>query len=81
MVTEPIAQTSTSQPATWQPAQVPFDEPITDWRHRHLLDVDTLSKDEILRILSTASAMAEVLNRSVARTPALRGVTIFQPLL
>ena len=77
MVTEPMAQTSTSQPATWQAAQVPFDEPITDWRHRHLLDVDTLTKDEILRILSTASAMAEVLNRSVARTPALRGVTIF----
>jgi aspartate carbamoyltransferase catalytic subunit len=56
---------------------MPFDQPITDWRRRHLLDVDTLSKDEILRILSTASAMAEVLDRSVARTPALRGVTIF----
>ncbi len=84
MVTEQItqgAQTSTSQAAqagqTAQPVGVPFDEPITDWRHRHLLDVDTLSKDEILRILSTASAMAEVLDRSVARTPALRGVTIF----
>lgn len=84
MVTEQIAQvaqTPTSQTAqagqTAQLGGVPFDEPITDWRHRHLLDVDTLSKDEILRILSTASAMAEVLDRSVARTPALRGVTIF----
>ncbi len=81
MVTEQIAQvaqTPTSQTAqAGQPGGVPFDEPITDWRHRHLLDVDTLSKDEILRILSTASAMAEVLDRSVARTPALRGVTIF----
>ena len=60
-----------------QPSRAPFDEPVTDWRQRHLLDVDTLSKDEILRVLSTASAMAEVLDRSVARTPALRGVTIF----
>lgn len=55
----------------------PLDEPITNWQRRHLLDVDSLSKDEILRILSTANAMAEVLDRPVARTPALRGVTIF----
>ena len=72
MVTEPVAE-PLAAPAT----RVPFDEPITDWRHRHLLDVDTLSKEEILRVLSTANAMAEVLDRSVARTPALRGVTIF----
>ncbi len=55
----------------------PFYEPITDWSRRHLLDVDTFSRAEILRVLSTAEAMAEVLDRSVARTPALRGVTIF----
>ncbi len=58
-------------------SRLPFEEPISDWQQRHLLDVDTLSKDEILRILSTANAMAEVLDRPVARTPALRGVTIF----
>lgn len=75
MVTEPIAEPLA--PTTSPISRVPFDEPITDWRHRHLLDVDTLSKEEILRVLSTASAMAEVLDRSVARTPALRGVTIF----
>ncbi len=72
MVTEPIAE-----PLASPTSRVPFDEPITDWRHRHLLDVDKLSREEILRILSTASAMSEVLDRSVARTPALRGVTIF----
>ncbi len=59
------------------PERAPFDEPVTDWRQRHLLDVDSLTRDEILRILSTANAMAEVLERPVARTPALRGVTIF----
>ena len=57
--------------------RAPFDEPVPDWTRRHLLDVDTFSKDEILRVLSTADAMAEVLDRKVARTPALRGVTIF----
>ena len=82
MVTEPVTQSTPSSdpneservPTLERP---PFDEPVTDWQRRHLLDVDTFSKDEILRVLSTASAMAEVLDRSVARTPALRGVTIF----
>ena len=46
------------------------------WTRRHLLDVDALSRDEIERILDTAAAMAEVLERPVARTPALRGVTL-----
>ena len=64
------------QPPTAAP-NLPLDEPITDWRRRHLLDVDALSRDEILRILSTARAMSEVLERPIARTPALRGVTIF----
>ena len=72
MVSEPIVE-----PLAAPAGRVPFDEPITDWRHRHLLDVDTLTREEILRVLSTASAMAEVLDRSVARTPALRGVTVF----
>ncbi len=64
-------------PASRDGSRAPFDEPVADWRHRHLLDVDSFSKDEILRVLSMASAMAEVLERPVARTPALRGVTIF----
>ena len=36
-----------------------------------------LSRDEIEQVLDTAQAMAEVLERPVARTPALRGVTVF----
>lgn len=67
----PIAESDRS------PARAPFDDLASDWLLRHLLDVDTLSRDEILRILSTANAMAEVLERPVARTPALRGVTVF----
>ncbi len=46
------------------------------WRHRHLLDVDGLERSEIEQVLETARAMQEVLDRPVARTPALRGVTV-----
>ena len=47
------------------------------WSHAHLLDVDVLSRDDIVTVLDTAEAMEEVLQRRVARTPALRGVTVF----
>jgi len=49
----------------------------SSWAHAHLLDVDVLSRDDILTVLDTAAAMEEVLERRVARTPALRGVTVF----
>lgn len=83
MVTEHVADASASQSSTSNEERAdpavrpPLVEPVTDWRHHHLLDVDVLSKEEIMRVLSTANAMAEVLQRNVARTPALRGVTIF----
>ena len=47
------------------------------WRHRDLLDVDVWSREDIVTVLDTAEAMEEVLQRRVARTPALRGVTVF----
>ena len=49
---------------------------VAVWRSRHLLDVDSLSRAEIEEILTTAAAMREILERPVARTPALRGVTV-----
>ena len=49
---------------------------VAVWRSRHLLDVDSLSRAEIEEILATAAAMREILERPVARTPALRGVTV-----
>ena len=49
---------------------------VAVWRSRHLLDVDSLSRGEIEEILATAAAMREILERPVARTPALRGVTV-----
>jgi len=43
------------------------------WRHRHLLDVDDLSIDDIDLVMRTADAMREVLARPIAKVPALRG--------
>ena len=53
------------------------DRASPSWEHDHLLDVDTLSRGDIVTVLDTAEAMEEVLQRRVARTPALRGVTVF----
>lgn len=46
------------------------------WRHRHVLDTDDLSRDEIETVMSTTDAMAEVLSREVKRVPTLRGKTV-----
>jgi aspartate carbamoyltransferase catalytic subunit len=43
------------------------------WRHRHLLDVDGLSADDLDLVMRTADAMREVLARPIAKVPALRG--------
>ncbi len=51
--------------------------PQAGWAHRHLLDIDGLSRTDIGTVLDTAEAMEEVLRRRMARTPALRGVTVF----
>jgi len=43
------------------------------WRHRHLLDVDELSTEDIDLVMRTADAMREVLARPISKVPALRG--------
>jgi aspartate carbamoyltransferase catalytic subunit len=43
------------------------------WTHRHLLDVDGLSAEDIDLVMRTADAMREVLARPIAKVPALRG--------
>ena len=43
------------------------------WQHRHLLDVDSLSVDDIDLVMRTADAMREVLARPITKVPALRG--------
>lgn len=43
------------------------------WRHKHLLDLESLSADEIRFVLDTAEAFKEVSTRSIKKVPALRG--------
>ncbi len=46
------------------------------WRHRHVLDLDDFSREEIELVMDIADAMAEVLQREVKRVPTLRGKTV-----
>ena len=48
----------------------------SEWRHRHLLDVDVLTWPEIELVLRTADSMREILARPIAKVPALRGSTV-----
>jgi aspartate carbamoyltransferase catalytic subunit len=43
------------------------------WHHRHLLDVDGLTGDDLELVMRTTDAMREVLSRPIAKVPALRG--------
>ena len=43
------------------------------WPHRHLISLEELTAEEIVFILDTAEAFADVSTRSVKKVPALRG--------
>ncbi len=52
----------------------------TVWKHKHLLAINELSREEIMHVLDTAAGFQEVSTRSVKKVPALRGrvvVTMF----
>jgi aspartate carbamoyltransferase catalytic subunit len=46
------------------------------WDRRHLLDIESLSADEIVTVLDTARAFKSVGERSIKKVPALRGKTV-----
>lgn len=52
------------------------EERAPEWRHKDLLDTDTLSAEDIALVMETADAMAEIRTRPVARVATLRGVTV-----
>jgi aspartate carbamoyltransferase catalytic subunit len=57
--------------------QETFPPPSIDkWQHRHILDLDDFTKDEIELVFQIADAMAEILTREVKQVPTLRGKTI-----
>jgi aspartate carbamoyltransferase catalytic subunit len=68
---DPMAET---MPAIEVPVvDSPPDEQPVGWRHRHLLDVDVLSTADLELVMRTSDAMREVLDRPIAKVPALRG--------
>ena len=67
-----------SPPADETPVVVPSVDAAPEtqavaWRHRHLLDLDVVSWPEIELVMRTTDAMREVLQRPIAKVPALRG--------
>ena len=46
------------------------------WRHHHVLDLDDFAREEIETVLTLAESMREILDRRIARVPALRGYTV-----
>jgi len=47
-----------------------------EWKRKHLLGIEELSKEEIELILQTASSFKEVSFRDIKKVPALRGKTV-----
>ncbi|HEX5829186.1 MAG TPA: aspartate carbamoyltransferase catalytic subunit [Candidatus Limnocylindrales bacterium] len=80
-VDRPEAASSGSVPPSGiPPAAVPAvdapPETQVTWRHRHLLDVDGLTRPELELVMGTADAMREVLARPIPKVPALRGQAV-----
>lgn len=49
---------------------------MSEWIHKHLLDLQTVTRDDINLILETAKSFKEVGERKVKKVPALRGKTV-----
>jgi aspartate carbamoyltransferase catalytic subunit len=52
------------------------DMKIVSWRHKDLLGIEGLTKEEIELIIETTSNMKEILKRTIKKVPTLRGKTI-----
>jgi hypothetical protein len=46
------------------------------WHRKHLLDIESLSPEEIITVLDTARAFKAVGERAIKKVPALRGKTV-----
>jgi aspartate carbamoyltransferase catalytic subunit len=58
-------------------AAIPAPAPTAvHWAHRHLLDVDGLTRPEIDLVMRTADEMHDVLARPIPKVPALRGLGV-----
>src|SRR6266478_3458785 len=52
---------------------IPF---VVSWTRKHLLDIESLTADEIVTVLDTARAFKAVGERAIKKVPALRGKTV-----
>src|SRR5437867_1890853 len=50
--------------------------PRMSWNRKHLLDIESLTAEEILTVLDTARAFKAVGERAIKKVPALRGKTV-----
>jgi aspartate carbamoyltransferase catalytic subunit len=46
------------------------------WRHRHVLDVDDFTLEEIELVMTTTAEMKEILARPIKKVPTLRGTSV-----
>ena len=46
--------------------------------HKHILGIEQLSRDDIMRILDTAESFKEINSRDIKKVPTLRGQTIIK---
>ena len=46
------------------------------WNRKHLLDIESLTPEEIITVLDTARAFKAVGQRAIKKVPALRGKTV-----
>lgn len=67
---------TTGTPANAPSANAVPPTPTSRWAHQHVLDLDDFTRDEIEIVLEVAERMREVLDRRIARVPALRGFTV-----
>ena len=50
--------------------------PTMSWNRKHLLDIESLTAEEIITVLDTARAFKAVGERAIKKVPALRGKTV-----
>jgi aspartate carbamoyltransferase catalytic subunit len=62
--------------ATLMEVQAETPMTTTTWNKKHLLDLESLSREEILGILDTAASFREVSDRSRKKVPALQGKVV-----
>ena len=60
------------------PGSTPIDlkEAKRSPRHRHLLDLDGWSREALLALFDTTDVMAQVMQRTIKKVPALQGFTV-----